>query len=159
MLRSSWAELKLRHWVHPSSSSSRDKGLNSSWRSIFSWLNSSSLTRSSAVTYIKKYYFIKLQSFIITCIFNPISPILKMQHKWFFLVVLKYCQKLVGTDFKKLLTKTCSRKCFPLLRHSKKMVFQVDRRFLWQHKLRVSFSASGKSTKAGKENGSTTTKK
>lgn len=54
MLRSVWAELRLRHWVHPRSRSRRDKGWNSSVIKSLSWENSSCLIRSSAVTYRRK---------------------------------------------------------------------------------------------------------
>lgn len=50
---SAWAELRLRHWVHPRSNSRRDNGWNSSCSKSFSWENSSCLIRSSAVTYRK----------------------------------------------------------------------------------------------------------
>lgn len=53
-LRSVWAELRLRHWVHPRSRSRRDKGWNSNVIKSLSWENSSCLIRSSAVTYRKK---------------------------------------------------------------------------------------------------------
>ena len=53
-LSSVWAELRLRQWIHPRSSSRRDNGWNSNFSKSLSWGNSSCLIRSSAVTYRKE---------------------------------------------------------------------------------------------------------